>query len=254
MTTSTWTQFANPPIVEALLDIRATLPDDVQLESLEGLQEAYGDLYPTKKAHFLWRSDVRVASENLEVKKSGGKDGFVFQSLDGRRLVQARLNGFTFNRLKPYDSWTIFCREARSAWNLYSAIARPTRITRLGLRFINAIQVPLGSQFEDYFRTFVEIAPELPQSLESFIVRLIIPFERFNCKAILTETTRPIIDKKTGKSDPEKFVFVLDIDVFRKGTFGKDSDDIWVAFDLLREAKNELFFASITERCRGLFA
>jgi uncharacterized protein (TIGR04255 family) len=254
MNPSKWASLQNPPIVEALLDIRAELPKTAQLEQLSRLEEPFKKLYPTKRAHLSWRGDMHVASETIEVVKSGGQDGLVFQSLDGRRIVQARLNGFTFNKLKPYDSWTIFRDEARSAWNIYVSTSNPTRITRLGLRFINAIQLPFGSEFKDYFRTFVEIAPELPQSLESFIVRLIIPFERFNCKAIVTETTRPLIDKQTGRPDPEKFDFVLDIDVFRIGTFSKDSDDMWAAFDLMREAKNELFFASITDRARELFA
>ncbi len=252
MNPSKFAQLQHPPIVEALLDIRATLPKGVQIEQLERLEDSFKEMYPTKKAHFLW--DMRVASETLEVVKGGGKDGFVFQSLDGQRLIQARLNGFTFNKLKPYDSWTNFSAEARSAWSIFLSTAHPIHVNRLGLRFINVIRLPFGSEFKDYFHTSVVIAPELPQSLENFMVRLIVPLERFHCRAIVTETMRHIIDKRTGQPDPENFDFVLDIDVFRTGTFQKDSEDMWAAFELLRDAKNELFFASITERTRELFA
>jgi len=186
-------------------------------------------------------------------KKSGGQDGYLFRSSDGRQIVQARLNGLTFNRLRPYKSWALFRDEARKHWELFADLAVPELVTRLGLRYINAIELPLGADFKEYLLTVPEIAPGVPQSLEDFLVRLAIPIERFNCKAIVTETMKPIKNKKTNDIESRKFHFILDIDVFRKGIFRPDSTDIWEAFELLRDAKNEIFYESLTDKAKELF-
>ena len=231
-----WPHFPNAPIVEALLDIRVELPPDVGLEQLASLHDSIRSGYPVRREHSSWQGNVRVEAESVQFNKTGGKDGYLFSSEDGKQIVQARLNGFTFNRLKPYPSWDSFRREARDNWITFQKLVTPITVERLGLRFINAIEVPVGANFKEYVLTVPEIAPEVPQSLDEFLVRLVIPMESFSCKAIVTETMRPILDKKTNSIDKHRFHFILDIDVFRAGPYDPSSDDIWDAFDILRNA------------------
>ena len=79
------------------------------------------------------------ASPVPEVSQSsaGGPDGYLFTSVDGRQVVQARLDGFTFSRLKPYDKWESLRDEARELWQHYVQIASPETVTRVALRYIN---------------------------------------------------------------------------------------------------------------------
>ena len=64
---------------------------------------------------------------------------------------------------------------------------------------------------------------------------------------------RPILDKKTNSIDKHRFHFILDIDVFRAGPYDPPSDDIWDAFDILRNAKNQVFSKSVTEKAKDQF-
>ena len=121
-----WPKFAHPPIVEALLDIRADLPPETDLGLLASLQKSIKELYPIKRDHYSWQADFRVGAGTVGLKKkSGGQDGYLFRSGDGRQIVQARLNGFTFNRLRPYKSWALLRDEAREHWKLFAELAVP---------------------------------------------------------------------------------------------------------------------------------
>src|SRR2546428_9694505 len=117
-----WERFPNAPITEALLDIRVRLPETIGLSNLESLQEEIRGRYPGKKPRA--SSTIRLemkenASEPEITKTKGGIDGFFFTSSDQKQIVQARMDGFTFSRLKPYDRWETFRDEAKEIWGYY---------------------------------------------------------------------------------------------------------------------------------------
>ena len=64
--------------------------------------------------------------------------------------------------------------------------ARPNRLKRLALRYINRIEIPLPIRdFKDYLLTIPEIAPGLPQALSNFIMRLVIPNPEMEATAVI---------------------------------------------------------------------
>jgi hypothetical protein len=69
--------------------------------------------------------------------------GWRFVSPDKLHVFQARLNGFTFSRLPPYVDWESFRTEARRLWDLYRAVANPIAPTRIAVRYINRLDLPL---------------------------------------------------------------------------------------------------------------
>jgi uncharacterized protein (TIGR04255 family) len=93
--------------------------------------------------------------------------------------------------------------------------------------------------------TTPEIAPGLPQGLSGFFMRLLIPDERSNCNAIVTETMEP---------PQQNFLpLILDIDVFREAAFDVNATEIWDTLERLRDFKNQIFFKSITDKAKELF-
>ncbi len=248
-----WPHFSHTPIIEALLDIRTEARNIKDLPALASMQDAIRERFPKQRKHFSWQGNLKFDTETVKLSKSGGQDGYLFYSTDGREIVQARLNGFTYNRLKPYNSWTAFREEAARQWTQYREMAAPVLVNKLGLRYINAIELPVGVDFKEHLLTVPEIAPGLPQSLENFLVRLIIPMPQFNCKAVVTETLKPIKNPTTNEIDKQRFQFIFDIDVFRQAVYKPDSLEIWETFDALRNAKNEVFFQSLTEKAKEHF-
>ena len=245
------TRFPNAPITEALLDIRVTLPAQTDLAKLATLHDAIKQKYPSKQERLAWRGHVEIkASPVPEVSQSatGEPDGYLFTSVDGRQVVQARLDGFTFSRLKPYDKWTTLRDEAQELWQHYVRIASPETVTRVALRYINRIEIPIPMRdFKDYILTTPEIAPDLPQGLGSFFMRLVIQDPNAQAVAIVTETMEPIDESRN------RLPLIFDIDVFRMAAFNIQDNAMWEVFEYLHDLKNDIFFKSITLKAKELF-
>jgi uncharacterized protein (TIGR04255 family) len=243
--------FPNAPITEALLDIRVKLPPQTDLGKLAIFHDAIKQRYPVKQERVSWRGHIEVkASPVAQVSQSaeGGPDGYLFTSVDGRQVVQARVDGFTFSRLKPYDKWETLRDEARELWQHYVQIASPESVTRVALRYINRIEIPLPIRdFKDYILTTPEIAPDLPQGLGSFFMRLVIPDPKAQAVAVVTQTVESVDESSN------RLPLIFDIDVFRMAAFDVQDETLWEMCEQLHDLKNEIFFKSITPKAKELF-
>jgi uncharacterized protein (TIGR04255 family) len=238
-----WTRFPKAPIKEAILDIRVELPAETDLEQLLQYEPLVKDRFPNKRERVRWEAQIDL---NKDPTQSKQVDGRLYTSPDGKDMVQARLDGFTLNRLQPYDRWETFRDMGRELWELYVSIARPSTVTRIALRYINRLELPLPvGDFKDYILTGPEIAPSVSQALSGFFMRLEMPHDEYQAMAIITETMEP---------DDGKFLpFIFDIDVIRQEKFSPLAPQIWETFELLRDLKNHIFFNSLTDRTKELF-
>lgn len=244
-----YTVFPNAPITEALLDIRVQLPEEVDIKKLETFHDSIKKRFPEKKQRRSVAVKIPIlpesASSTLPV--AGGPDGYLFRSPNENKIVQARLDGFTFNKLKPYENWKTFCSEANIFWDMYLKKFNPKKITRIALRYINRIEVSLPiKDFKEYILTNPEVAPKLPQSLSHFFMQIIMPKPEIEANAIITQT----MDKPT---ESQRLPLILDIDVFKEAVYVDNKEKIWKDFENLRVFKNEIFFNSITEKTKELF-
>ena len=243
-------QYPSPPITEALLDIRVSLPPDVTLEQLSTYYEGIKDSFPEKEQRVSWTGgfEFKPGSAPKVTTPSGGPDGYFFRSPSDNKIVQVRRDGFTFNKLKPYTNWDTFSKEAKSHWNQYLQIAKPYQITRLALRYINRIEIPLPfKDFKEYILTIPDIAPGLPNAMSNMIMQLVVPNDEIGAVANITETIEPI---KEGQSFS---AFIFDIDVYRKVALKPDDKKIWDIIEDLRVFKNQIFKKSLTDKCKELF-
>jgi uncharacterized protein (TIGR04255 family) len=245
---SEYTVFPNPPIVEAILDIRVLLPKEVGFEKLEAFHDYIKERFPKKQEHKLFKASIELSPKGPgPLETSGGPDGYRFQSPDEKKIVQARLDGFTFNKLKPYEKWDVFRSEARELWDYYFQLTNPVKITRIALRYINRIEIPLPMKdFKEYILTNPEVAPKLPQALDRFFMQLGIPNPDIQATALITQTMET-------PTENQRLPLIFDIDVFRKVNYIGNEPEMWDEFEKLRTFKNEVFFNSITEKTEELF-
>jgi len=246
---STYTVFPNAPITEALLDIRVQLPREIDLKKLEVFHENIKSRFPDKKQRISFETGFQLSPEKppVPLPASGGVYGYMFSSPNEKKVVQTRLDGFTFNKLKPYENWERFFSEAQELWALYLKIANPEKVTRIALRYINRIEIPLPiKDFKEYILTIPEIAPNLPQGIARLFMQISIPNHETQATAIVTEAME-------STADIQKLPFILDIDVFQETLSSADEPEIWERFKKLRVFKNDIFFKSITEKTKELF-
>jgi uncharacterized protein (TIGR04255 family) len=239
-------QYQKAPITEALIDIRVELPASVSLQRLEDLHNSVEAKYPRKKGRVQVQGQFSVGNQ-LGASATQTQTGFLFETEDGKQIIQARVDGFTFSRLKPYGNWADLRDEARRLWQIYREAVNPVSIVRVAVRYINQIDIPSQSvDYKHYFRTTPEVSPVLPQALSSFFMQLQFPQIDFGGALILTQAALPAVN-------PQVASVILDLDVFKEQTKLVSDDDVWELLETLRNRKNEFFEGCITDRTRELF-
>jgi uncharacterized protein (TIGR04255 family) len=238
------------PITEALIDIRAELPEHIGLAELSGFNRGIEDT-------FTERTESRSVSTRIEVSESkdprlivppAEPDGFSFRAPTQRLVAQTRRDGFSLSRLYPYHDGNTFIDQAKEFWERYVRIAEPVRVTRVSVRNVNRILIPVGTEFERFILTGPEIARSLPQNLLHFFLRLVIPDQATGALALVTETIAPADEAEIGV-----IPFVFDIEASLDVSLPPQSDGIWEVTSMLRKFKNRIFFRSLTTEAMESF-
>jgi len=174
-------------------------------------------------------------------------------SVDGREVLQCSVNAFAFSRLAPYQDWNQMRDRARSLWGDYVSIVRPKTITRVSVRYINALPLPLPvKELNDYFTAAPQVPSALPQMMRGFLQRVVIYDDVTGTFAGVTQASEEYTTSvSVGKGEA---TILFDIDAFQTVEIGSNEfDKIWEKFEELRNFKNRVFFEHITETTAGLF-
>jgi uncharacterized protein (TIGR04255 family) len=240
--TDTFPTLLKAPITEAVIDIRVELPSSTTLRELAdfalGLENRFTDRQERRSIET--RVELQQGSPPRIVVPSNRPDGYLFTSHSELLVAQARLNGFTLSRLRPYHDGDTFIQQATELWRRYVLVARPTKVTRLAIRNVNRIEMAPGSELQQYVLTGPEIARALPQQMLDFFLRLVIPDAASGAVAVVTQTL--------GPRTPEDVTIplIFDIDAFREIQLSPEGQEIWEALATLRTLKNRIFFRSLT--------
>jgi len=235
-------RYLRAPITEALIDLRVELPPKVAISDLERLESQLPD-YPKKFPHI----EISMAVEPGKTTNTQMLQGYLFRNTDDKQIVQYRMNGFTFSRLTPYDTWETFSAEAKRLWTIYRTAMKPVRVSRLAVRYINRIDMPLPlDDFGKYLQATPDLPDDLPGSVSGFFLQLQLPQDDIKSMLWFNEAVIP---------PPNESVVsvLLDFDLFRTAEIPEEEEALWAVFEEFRTRKNEVFEACITDHARRLF-
>lgn len=239
--------YPHPPIIEALFDIQVELPKKVTVTDLERLSFDISDQYPIKhtRKRFEGKFELignRSATESIDF----GIDGFINWSSDKKQVVQFRLDGFTFSRLKPYAGWNSHFPEVIRNWNLYAEKLSPMRVKRVTVRFINTIEIPSGKlALNDYFVNFPQ-TPLKNSILNNFFNRVELSVTDYDAEAVITQTL-------AQSNNPTTIPVIFDLEVFKAISYQPDTKTLSEVFEALRDIKNDIFKNCLTPKTKDLF-
>lgn len=240
--------FGHAPIVEALLDVRVSLPEGTSIQDVAPFDETVRIAYPTREVRNKVTGHLEFKPESLAATSASIQPmGYLWRSQDNTQVVQATIEGFSFSRLKPYQDWEHLSQEAFRLWQAYADLVKPHRVDRVALRYINRLELPIPiGTLEEYLRIGPRIAPELPQEVWEYFFRVVLRDEASGASAIVTEVVEEAAESLEYAS------VILDIDVFRVGSFGVNRGEIESIFEKLRSFKNRVFLSAITEKTKEL--
>lgn len=239
----------NAPITEALFDIKVKLPPGTELSSLDDAKRALETDYPQIdiRHSVQGRIEFGPGAEVTQTASTPTPHAYLMKSSDDANVVQLRVDGFAFSRLKPYTSWDEIFPTFLDLWRYYCAHAEVEIVTRLAVRYINHLRVPLPIQnIRDVLQAPPLVPRGVPQNMSAFLQRSVLHDPASGQSVNLIQATEESVDEKYA-------TFLLDIDAYQHVELDQNSGEITSIFDGLRALKNKAFFNSITEQTRELF-
>ncbi len=149
------------------------------------------------------------------------------------------------NVLRPYSGWEHFSPRIEAALQAYNEVAAPEGVSRVGVRYINKIILPMKwVALGDYFRCGPPSVSELPRKMAGFMSRVEFLYDD-SVKLFLTQAS---IDAPEGRS-----AFLLDLDLVWESSEAKGLDTIMAVVGDLHEREGLAFEAIITDAAREVF-
>ena len=237
-----------PPIVEALVDLRASFPSEPEMFS--ALADELKDEFPIKEHRRDFEAKIEIKDGKLVSKRvdSSAFGGVRVANVDHTVYVQFRPDGFTLNNRKTYMGGDQLIDKALMLWEMLIERATPKLVSRVALRYINRLELPLqdGDQFTRFLTSPPDLPEGAPQAVSQFLSRVVAHDEKREATAVVVQQLKP---KKEG----QPISITVDVDVFRMGGFPVDVAVLVKSLESLRALKNETFFSLLTDEAVSLY-
>lgn len=246
------TPYANAPIVEALLDIRCAPSEGVGFDAFEAMKGAESERYPVAGLMEEMKGQMQAnlaegAQPPFATEASRRSIGYSGASREKLQGFQATIEGFTFSRLKPYLGWEAFRQEARRLWEAFRQISQPRSITRVAIRTINRLELPgPAAKPGEYLKTLPLVAEGAGTQVQGLFMQVVVAQPDIDAVAIITESTNV-------PATPDNVVVLLDIDLWRANNVPQDEAALWSLLETMRDKKDDIFEACITDKMRERF-
>ena len=232
---SEFTNLARAPIREALVDFRIqSASGESTLGALKSLGEELFLHYPKMGPIQRYQGRFQVGEQGAMAAHRGPElRGYRLDGEEGRNVAQLQVDGFTFSRLAPYQSWDRMLEDAWAVWSRYAAVVEPTSVERVATRFINSIAVPQPGGLGEVFR----FPPAVPEgTMENFLFR----YELGSVDGVTTAVSMATEDAPAPS-------VILDIDCFVRESLLPVREVLEPLLSRVRDAKNRIFFHSLTD-------
>jgi uncharacterized protein (TIGR04255 family) len=241
------TNYAHDPIFEAVIELRY---------AGAGSQKAFEQATKRVQKTYPVAQDIRAKKLTAEGVASDGPDevyiGRHLSSTDGTDTVILHWDRVALSRKAPYFGWDEFVRRFREVLTAVAAISKGRALARIGVRYIDRLDVPLGGEEVFDYREFVTVAPNPfpfdhgPISGISLSASTVVEGGNFGVVLNFAVGPSPV---------PESVSLFLDTEIFNQvqATLPKAESEIWIQLSEMRDWKNRVFEASITDKARSLF-
>ncbi len=234
--------YARAPIVEAIIEVLFTA--GIDHDGITKASRKLAERYPIEE--HLTDVTVKLSGQNLNNRETSIKrKGVRRASNDRTELVVLTNSSFLVSQLSPYCGWSSLKDRLAEAWDQWKRSVGYQKFARVGMRYINRIDIPVAElNIESYLRIAPVMPPELTD-MDAFTMQVGIPLD--NClKATISTASvpSPLVDHLS---------LLLDIDLSQESDIPQSDDGLFALLDTMRERKNMIFEACITDTARELF-
>lgn len=236
--------YAKAPITEAVIELRFARPIDLEVakKAAQRVRPEYAFEDPEEEVHIQF--DATTRKTQFQQVWSGVK----LSSLDRADLSMFRTNSFVCSRLAPYLGWEFFQPRATRGWDALRRAAGALELARIGVRYINRIDVPVAANMK--IEEYLNVGPKTPTAdrpITGYAMQIVGPLGADDCGLILNSATVP--SPLIGFAS-----LVLDLDLYREKDLPRRDDELWTLIEQMRHHKNRVFESCITDKARTLFS
>jgi uncharacterized protein (TIGR04255 family) len=237
--------YKRAPVTEAVIEARFLQP--LAPEIAEGAAQKLRGEHQFEDPDKGFTLEFNVTTNTTEVHQVWS--GVKLSSSDRTDVSIFRTNSFACSRLAPYLGWECFQPRAQRDWGVFRKTSGPVELARIGLRYINRVDIPASSGVPIRVEDYLNVSPKLPETGEAifnYTMQVVQPIGADDCGLILNSASVP--SPLIGFAS-----FVLDIDVFREKDLPRRDKELWALIERMRHHKNSIFESCITDQARTLF-
>jgi uncharacterized protein (TIGR04255 family) len=240
--------YPKAPITEGVMHL--TVEGKATPAELQKLVKRFAKDYPQQET---------LAALSVGINTTGGvttvqqqPQGYRVKSADQADILLVFADGIAASRLAPYPGWEHLQERSRAAWAEWRDIVAHKTIKRIGIRYINRVDIPIKQSEILDIEAYLRIVPRVPefskQPLSGFWVQVTKPTDLPHWSVSVTSnivSPAPLINHVS---------VALDIDVFRIEQIPGRDADLWDCVNAARSLKNAIFESCMTDEARRLFA
>lgn len=241
--------YERPPITEAVIEIRFAAPP-IDAADLEKASKNLASFYPQQQSLKNVGVEVGIpaASNDRPTTQIREQFGHRLSSTDLSEILLLWPWALMVSQLAPYPGWDSFFGRFVRDWTAWKKVAGFRRLTRVGVRFINRIDVPIANGIIEESE-YLNVYPKLPDALgpvTAYGVQVQSPLHDIGCN--LTINSAAVPSPLLGHGS-----FVLDLDIAMEVSAPQSDESLYQLLNLIRVKKNEVFEACVTNKAKELF-
>lgn len=240
--------YPRPPIVEAVIELKFENP--VPFDLLARGKKTWAKHYEDVTDDVIFSLEVNFES-GLSRSPSRTPGGMKFHSKDQSDVLTIDTKAFLVAKLAPYTGWAEFSSRMVRDWKIFRDKVGIRDLIRVGCRFINRIDIPLGDSSVINTSEYVTFGPSYPDRFGQDITEFALLLARNEPEF---EGRNRVTIKMAPSPVPNHVAIVLDIDVYTESRIPKKIEELTKLLEDMRKAKNDSFEMAITDKTRELFS
>jgi uncharacterized protein (TIGR04255 family) len=235
-------KYPNPIIQEALCEIHFSLPEGQKWRSsvfgelFKRIQDEYPTLEPVMQLGLQFQFGPGKLGQSLLPPRQRMR----YKHKSQNTLIQLSENIFTYNVLPRYNGWDVMKEGILKAWADTMSIIKVDKITRIGLRYINRINLAQNQKPSHWLSTSSFIPQAAIDSMPGFLSRIEVQAEN-NRRTIVT------LGDSLAQPEHDHPILLFDIDCIVEKAIVNDAAAIEKEIHFLHEFVWNVFESSKTK-------
>ena len=240
-------QYSAPPIIDAVIELRFEEPVSEAIR--ESASKKLAAKYPVHEELTSQQVEVQFQATSIATHASI-QDRFTRRSstdINGIVIVGSQILAVATGA--PYPGWDTLFARLKEDWSIAKRAWKYRKLTRLGVRYVNRIDLSVDSkgivEYEDFLALRISLPDAFPP-INGYELAFQFALTELKCGATVRSGIAP-------PAVPGMTSFTLDVDVWRVLDVPQKESEVFEVLSDMRAAKNELFETFITDRAREMF-